>query len=270
MSEYVEHLAERDQPRPPLCQFEGFSVQLSILLDWMHNNWLGVTPIAAAAALSELIDCVAFGSCEGKRNIRLAVCLKRAWLNFCEWCRSEGLAHSQQCFTPASISSTSANDWPLLKCKAHNASVVCKWLASFTSTQDQTRKTNRLMSRVFWCLSETDRVFSAGPYWLDDHHARLLQECRDTLFPAWKALAMDASRRGLARWHAIPKHHMMEHTYDEAIATRRNPGGYWNMPDESMMGNSKKAAGRSFQPRLGRRILFNLVARWGLELERDL
>ena len=72
---------------------------------------------------------------------------------------------------------------------------------------------------------------------------------------------MDASRRG-------PKHHMVEHTQDDAIATRRNPGGYWNMPDSSMMGNSKKAAGRNFQPKLGRRMLFNLVVWWGLELER--
>ena len=267
-AQYVQHLADHDRRRPPLAQFAGFTVQESILLDWMHNNWLGATPIAAGGALLELVHCGCFGSCAGPRITRLQVCLKRAWLDFCEWCKSEGLEHSQQCFTPASLSSTKATDWALLKCKAHNGSVVCKWLACFTSRQDQREKTIRLMSHVFRCLSETDRVFSAGPFWLDDHHASILQECKDTLLRAWKALAMDAASRGLARWNAIPKLHMMEHTYDEAITTRRNPGGYWNMSDESMMGNAKKAAGRFFGPQLGRRILFNMVVLWGLELER--
>ena len=268
MSQFVQYLAERDLPRPPLARFDGFTIEESILLDWMHNNWLGASPIAAGGALLELIHIGCFGSCEGKRIVRLQVLLKRAWLDFCEWCRSEGLAHSQQCFTPATLSSSKVNDWALLKGKAHNASVVCKWLASFTSRREQTG-TMRLMSHVFRCLSEADRVFSAGPFWLDDHHALILQQCKDTLFPAWKALAMDAASRGLARWNAIPKLHMMEHQLDEAISTRRNPGGYWNMGDEHVMGVAKKAAGRSFVPRLGRRILFNMVARWGLELERS-
>ena len=110
MAEFLAHLADHDHPRPPLCQFEGFSVQDSILLDWMHNNWLGVAPIAIASALLELIECEAFGTCQGDRRTRLEVFLKRAWVKFCEWSRSQGLRHSQQCFTPASISASTAND----------------------------------------------------------------------------------------------------------------------------------------------------------------
>ena len=147
--------------------------------------------------------------------------------------------------------------------------MVCKWLSAFVLTQDQTRKTVRLMSRVFWCPSETDLMFTTGPYWLENHHVRLLQDIRDVLSPCWKSFAQDASSRAIPRWKAIPKLHMCEHTYDEAIATRRNPGAYYNMADESMMGNSKKAAGRQFQPRLGKRILFNFIAQWAIDLERE-
>ena len=120
-----------------------------------------------------------------------------------------------------------------------------------------------------WCLSETDLIFTTGPYWLGNHHVRPLQQIRDVLFPCWRSFAQDASSRAIPRWKAIPKLHMCEHTYDEAIATRRNPGAFYNMAYESMMGNSKKAAGRQFQPRLGKRILFNLMAQWAIDLERE-
>ena len=269
MDEYRAHFV--GIPSPPLSTFPGFDVTVSILLDWVHNGFLGIHLIACGSALVYLAGQGDFGNpAGGDRKVILAVRLKRAWQAFCKWCRDERVGHSQQVFTRASLSVPNAADWewPCLKAKAHNAMVIVRWLAALTSgTTPDAPRPRRLMARLFWALAEIDHVFARGPQWLDDHHAERVKVARDTLFPSWVALAADACQEGRAAWGFIPKHHLCEHTLDECILNRRNPGGFWNFGEEGMMGESKRATGGNYQPEMGRRILFHLLSRFGIFLD---
>ena len=61
---------------------------------------------------------------------------------------------------------------------------------------------------------------------------------------------------------------LVEHTLDDCIEDRLNPGGFWNYGEEHFMGDTKRPAGRNFQRELGRRILFALLSRLGIALDK--
>ena len=79
MNDYRAHFIGR--PRPPLSTFDGFSVQESILHDWVHNGLLGIHPIACGSALFYLCAQGDFGGALGStdRKVLLTIRLKRAW-----------------------------------------------------------------------------------------------------------------------------------------------------------------------------------------------
>ena len=211
MDEYRAHFI--GIPAAPLTTFPGFDVTSWILLDWVHNGFLGIHPIACASALIYLAGQGDFGSGLGlgqdtvaDRKVLLAVRLKRAWQAFCAWCRDNGVDNSQKVFTPASLSTPGAAvcELPVLKAKAHNAMVIVRWLAALTSeAAPGAPRPRRLMGRLFWALAECDHIFARGPQWLDDQHAERLTLARDTLFSSWVALAALACQEGRAAWAEV-------------------------------------------------------------------
>ena len=210
MDDYRQHFSHA--PLFPLAAFPGFSVQQSICLDWMHNSSLGIGQVAAGSALAELCADGTFGVWVGNRKAVSRVRLKRAWHLFCNFCVTDKLQHSQQTFTPNSLSMSYAADdeWPLLKSKAHNCMLVLRWLASLLCRENNDRQ-KRQMARVFWALAECDHIFSRGPCWLNENQVESLKLVRATLFPSWRALAAHACKQGRARWKFVPKHHLIEH-----------------------------------------------------------
>ena len=147
---------------PPLAQSAGFDLQEGIVMDWVHNNCLGVEQHASANALMELCAAGTFGVLRGRRNTNLTVQLKVAWRMFKAFCKRRGLENSQQVFTPASLNvSAGDNHWPELKCKAHNGMMVIRWLAHLLETLNQTDRI-RHMSGVCSALSTCDAIFSKG------------------------------------------------------------------------------------------------------------
>ena len=159
-------------------------------------------------------------------------------------------------------------EWPVLKAKAHNCSVVVRWLAAELEGDWSHDRPRRLMGQLFWCLAECDYIFGNGPQWLEDPHVERLKLARDVLFSSWTSLASFAEEDGRAGWAFVPKHHLVEHTLDDCIEDRRNPGGFWNYGKEHFMGDTKRAAGRNFQRELGRRILFALLSQLGIALDK--
>ena len=247
-------------PPSAFATVPGFSLELSILWDWMHVSPLGVQHKSCGACLHELVQEGKWGVFRGEWKIRVAIPLKRAFKEFKTWCRDvAGLEHSQQKTTPKSLTLVDTDSVPALKGKAHNLMCVSKWLAHLTHSDNSTvHRRNR--SRVMWAISALDTLFSSAGEFLSDDEAGQVDLARSVLFPAWRALRTESQDE---RWPIIPKHHAMMHMCQDAVVNRRNPAGFWCFAGEHMMGESKGSLGGQYQVHLERRMLRAALLRLG-------
>ena len=256
----VDDLMAAVDPFPQLARFLGFSLTASVLWDWMHVSPLGIQHKSAGNCLAELAVEGRFGIFGGLWRVRMGIALKRAFTEFCQWCRGCGLVHSQQQFTCASLSvPSSASDLPHLKGKAHNIMCVSKWLAAITAT-DSASPRRRARCRVMWAIALLDTLFSTAGQWLTDAEVAQVELARGVLFPSWRDLA----ERGEGTWPRLPKHHAAMHMLLDAVQTRRNPAGFWCFAGEHLMGLCKKSVATGFQIGVDNRILRAALYRLGV------
>ena len=257
-----EDYAAAVQPLPALAGLPGFDLQCSILWDWMHCSPLGLQHKSCGQCIMELVAEGRWGHFRGEWKVRTAVALKRAYADFTAWCRNVGhLRHSQQAFTPASLTvAEGADAVPHLKGKAHNLMCVSKWLAAITH-EDNSTSHRRNRSRVMWSLALLDSVFASAPQWLSDNDVEQIRLAASVLFPAWRWLRDDSSE---TRWPIIPKMHAVMHIVQDALQNRRNPSGFWCFAGEHLMGVCKKSLGGQFQIHLDRRMLRCALLRLGM------
>ena len=248
-------------PVPQLVQLDGFELGHSVLWDWMHASPLGIRHTSCGACLVELcVDC-RFGTFRGEWKVRVGIAKKRAHAEICVWCRGQGITHSQQQFTPASLSVAEGADYvPHLKGKAHNLMCVSKWLAAITA-EDASSSHRRNRSRVMWALALLDALFSNAGQWLSDGEVAQDQFAPSVLFPAWRALVVDSNEEF---WPTLPKHHASMHMLQDAIRTRRTPGGFWCFAGEHLMGLCKKSLNNNFQVGVDGRVLRAALCRLGV------
>ena len=151
-----------------------------------------------------------------------------------------------------------------MKGKAHHVTVVVAWLADFTRDLAGGTLEERRMSCLMWSSAELDWIFRAAPTWLEDSHAAEVASARQVLFDSWTQLSSSAALDGKPRWQFLPKHHLAKHILQIAELSRRNPASHWEYMDEHFMGLGKQSAGRQFQAKLGRRVLFALLTLFGM------
>ena len=129
---------------------------------------------------------------------------------------------------------------PDLKAKAHNAMVVCKWLAHVT--KDDNTELGRHRAAVLWGLSYMHTVFSTAPFRLSDEQTVAVVRAGRVVLASWRVLLTDAEAKGLARWHMVPKVHLFQHLLVSIEVTKRNPASHWVFADEHNIGMVKKMA----------------------------
>ena len=252
-----EEYAAAVSPLPPLARLLGFDITVSLLMDWMHNNNLGVEQIAAAEAILFLVRRGFFGESGGDAKVRMRVLLKRAWRRFCRYGKDHKLSHSQPMFKAATLTISKSDDKPCLKSKAHNCMMVMRWLNALLASLELKDSVGKHVTRVCWALAEADSICSDAPQWLGPKDVQHMKLAEAVLFQSWKALG----------WHCIPKHHMLQHQMQDATNPAlgcRNPGGFWCHSEEHMMGVGKRSAGKNYQPQMGTRILFSMRVKLGI------
>ena len=260
MARTLAELAAAVVPLPQLARFRGFCLTLSLLWDWMHVGPLGIEHKSTGNCLIELCTEGFFGHFGGTWRVRIGISLKRAFAAFCVWCRANGLTHSQQSFTCASLSVPDGiGDAPHLKGKAHNIMCVSKWLAAVTN-DDAADARRRCRSRVMWSIALLDTLFSTAGQWLTEAEVGQVELARTVLFRSWNVLAANAE----GKWATLPKHHAAMHMCKDAVETGRNPGGWWCFGGEHLMGLCKQSTGGNFQPQLDHRILMAALYRLGV------
>ena len=262
---YLDHFRSHNRPTPALATARMFDICDFILLGWMHCTALGISQVAVANCLVCLANAGRFGHFPGKYVVKLGLQLKSAYRIFKQWCKNHGRIHSQCLFTAGTMGMLDgAWAWPCMKGKAHNVTVVVAWLADFTRNVASATLEDRRMSLTMWSLAELDWIFRAAPTWLEDSHVAEVASARQVLFDSWTQLSSAAALDGKPRWQFLPKFHLVKHILQTAELTRRNPASHWEYLDEHFMGLGKQSAGRLFQAKLGRRVLFALLTLFGM------
>ena len=237
---------------PVLALILGFSTSM-IMVDFMHSD-LG--PFIAANTLLEFCEEERFGPSFGSWLQRLTFCLRKAWLKFKEWAKTEGIAHSQPCFTPARLSVSSQHSWPELKAKCHNANMVMRWLAAEVigfgpplSDRDRVRVSLLQGWEVIY------RTITHAGEWLSPAEAQRLHTAGYVLVRSYKILAWSASRHNRARWQLKPKHHHILEGIHHAKKTLRNPRAHWLFKHEDFVGRIARLASKAHPTTCAKRAL---------------
>ena len=130
-----------------------------------------------------------------------------------------------------------ASNWPELRAKAHNAALVCRWLASFVEDLVGPDTLEFKLLRI--CLRSHTRVqdimASAERHFTADEAQEFLAAGL-MMLRAWARLTRLAELQREKRWQLKPKHHHWEEGLYWAFETRPNPRHNCAYKHESFVG----------------------------------
>ena len=245
----------------------GYSLVEMLLIDWLHNGPLCCFQRVIGSAFISLACEGRFGHHTGQWAIRMNNALKVAYGLFLRWAKDECLQHSQKRFSTNTLScSVSGRQYPDLKGKAHNATVVRKWLAAFCQSDSDSEEAGWRAS-LLWGFDTLHSIFSTGAFRLSQRHVRAVDYAGRVILASWTRLGQSAHARGEAWWTMIPKTHMMQHLLVHIKKTRRNPGSYWTFSEEGLQHQHKQVGLKTHKGNVSLRVLEANLARIALALE---
>ena len=266
------HYVARHPLLPQLARFADLEIcdplRSALLIDWQHAGPLGIHQKINGSALITLVEEGYFGTYRGAFESRYNACLKKAYRQFCKWCKKRRLRHSHTRFNCSQLSMSSVHDWPMLKAKAHNSTTITKWLHAITRN-DRSTAAAESRAACLWSLDRMHEVFVSSDFRLTDKRAALLLRALRVLQRHWSLLASSAAVAGKPRWGMIPKLHKVMHLLRRAAKTRRNPASHWCYGDESNMGTAKKAAALGHKSTTARRVIEVLIQGFALALDKS-
>ena len=229
----------------------GFHIDC-VHYDWMHCFNLGVLQFVLGNILTELAEEGRFGRDRGEARVRMGLQLRRAWQTFKKLATNNGLQHSQPVFTPGS---TSWPAWPVLKCKAANATRVLTWIAD-TLLREPGPGGRAILSRnVVVCWHRASEIVGRSPMYLSEAHALEFKRMNTSALLSYQLLAREACEAGRMRWQLKPKHHALDRISRRSLAERRNPRSLYCFNLEDMVGSVTRIAQRCHAARVSDRVL---------------
>ena len=196
----------------------------------------------------------------GAFALRMNRALQNIYRRFHSWA-DKTHEHSVRVFNVARLTMTKASDFPVLRSKAHNAMLVCRFRASVRhgSSVGDLRLQTALLA---W--QEVQDIMRDADSFLTVQQARAPVHAGVSFMKAWSVLHLEsASARPMRfRFQTKPKHHMWQHCIHFAAASRRNPRAFWCYRHENFVGQMSRIAGRAHVATANRRVL----ERWLLTL----
>ena len=143
---------------PALSRLPGFRPLLMLCIDWMHCDHLGVCLWLAGNVL--IIWATRRASHAGEWATRLNAALREIYLEFDAWTTTENLDHSEAGFNVGKLSMSKDGDWPELRSKAHNAYVICTFLAS---RAHEVSGGDRRLATALMAWDDAQRIMKTNP-----------------------------------------------------------------------------------------------------------
>ena len=210
----ADYLATFTTP-PPLSTLPGWHL-LMLLVDFMHTDHLGCTQWLIGNTL--VILCESMPQCRGKWEVRMNFNLRILWREYRRWCLKHG-HNKYRAWTVNRLAMQSGQDWPNFRSKAHEASLVCRFLCAFVRAN---RRPGDVM--LLQCLHGhthmNDIMDSAGTRFTLKQ-AKSFKLAGYVFLRAWVQLAVQNAGRN--RFQIKPKHHLLEEGLNLAAMTLRTP-----------------------------------------------
>ena len=205
-------------------------------VDFMHSDLLGVGGWLLATALYEMAVEGAFGHFLGQWKVRLNIALFHAYQRFDDYCKQNGIMHSQTTFSVNLLSMSSNQDWPSFKGKAHNVAVALDWLAVFVKQRPSANNYGKMRDTALRAHKRYHEVMHAAGPRFTQAEARSFFKHGMLFLQAYSLLARHAQNHGVPHWCIKPKHHHLWHGFEQARLTGHNPKSFWLFKHEDFVG----------------------------------
>ena len=252
-SEYLDSLSRRGL-EPGVQRTLGFHHECAHD-DYMHDDLLGVRLDFNGSVLRVLADVGLFGVVlVGTWQDKFDTQLKVAFNNFKNFFKIKCLQHSVPGFDHLSLSMRVLDDWPVLKCKAHNSAMVTLWLAAETAKlQHMNAYMHRVATATFgfasvWC------IISNGDMILSDNEVEGLVRGRQQALLGFQWLAVKSQEQGKYLFRYCPKFHKLDEQLRRAERTKLNPSFTRMFAEESWIGLLPNLAASTHVAAVSRRI----------------
>ena len=113
----------------PFVRIPGWHIE-GMFEDALHDDLLGVRPLAVGGAMKDLADAGCWGNeTAGEWKVLLNLKLDRAWNAFNHWLIQQNVTINQPPFSANILGMHRLTDWPELKGKGAACASVSRWLA---------------------------------------------------------------------------------------------------------------------------------------------
>ena len=261
-----DYMATLPAAGPPfLPRTYGFDLRM-LLVDFMHSDMLGVGGWLLANALLDMAKAGRFGDYVGNQKSRLEQALSTAYGLFVKFAKDNGITHSQKLFTLSLLGVASSMAWPEFKGKAHNCSVVLRWMAAFVREHPSPDRHGKVVDACLIAHWQYHRVMRDAGRQFTKRQARRFYVAGLLMLRCYSLLSRAAHLRRQARWQMKPKHHHLWHAFRHALDSRLNPRSHWLYKHEDFMGIASAIGVHIHPSSLSRELLAVWSLSWAMRV----
>ena len=237
--------------------------------DAMHDDLLGMRLDLVGSTMFELCSENVWGHppLTGKWQDKMDCQLDQATKDFQSWCSSTGQQCSQPAFRVLNLSMHVKDDWPILRAKAHNCSVVSTWVSEICARNvyDESSEMRALCNAAaadLWKLTEATKF----PNWvLTEAQTTQMRQLRAKVLLSYEWLAAYNCEQSRYRFKMRPKFHHWDHGMRRCVRTSISMSVLYCFSPEDMMGLVARMCAKCH----GSSIIRRGVARWLLTFFSD-
>ena len=248
---------------PFLPRTYGFDLRM-LLVDFMHSDLLGVGGWLLANAMLDLATTGRFGTFAGPRKEKMEQALLSAYNLFVRFTKDHNITHSQKQFKLSILGAGTSTAWPEFKGKAHNCSVVLRWMSAFVTANPGPDRHGKLVDvclmahgRYHQVMRDAGRQFTAS-------QAREFHDAGLLMLRSYSLLSRSAHLRRQARWQMKPKHHHLWHAFRQVLDSCTNPRSHWLFKHEDFMGLAAAIGVHIHPSSLSRELLATWSLHWAM------
>ena len=214
--------------------------------DTTHSQLLGTSKVLNGSVLTYLLEAGEYGEYprHGIYEQSLSTLLRRAFVDFKLWCKTNKLQCTQPRFTCSRLNRKHRGLFPCLASKAINGKRVSFYLAEKAVGRSQREGRtflDELVAVCAWSYCSMLRQMDQYGLLLSQAEASLLHEHGMLHLQCYAHLRyLSAMTKGKvllrSSFPILPKHHYLQHCLEEALQSLINPGHYNLLAAESWVG----------------------------------
>ena len=193
----------------------------------------------------------ASGAWQAKLDLRHS----NAYRMFQDWLNQHATGCSQPPFRCLSLQVHRLSDWPCLKCKATNSSLVSAWLQTMACHVKSTEfgLVRLIVLEAFNQIWEMIQQTKFPNHILSGSQRAGLERLREVALLGYHWLSKECASRNMCHYRIRPKFHRWDKGLRRAVRTGVSPSVYYTFSPEDMMGITARACSKIHSSTIMRR-----------------